>query len=140
MSIKKVTLFEKEKNMSHDIDQWEAGRSNLPKPRLTKEDKRKAAGIFEAYSTSLAEMVCEDIFDNFHSHDRLKRGEAKEMLVKMKDHIFQRKAPEMPVTNDHGAIEEDTSNAILSYIKQQRIEDQGKDQVDENNDGATFCT
>lgn len=126
--------------MAHDIDNWETGNSRLPKPRISKADRKKAAHIFEAYSNSLAEMVCEDIFDNFHSPDVRRRGEAKEMLVKMKDHIFQRKPPEVQSTNDHGFIEEDTANELLTFIRQKRLEDTRKDQVDENNDGATFCT
>lgn len=123
--------------MGHDIDTW--GKKSTPIiPVVSKQARKVASAYFEAYSVPLAQMICEDIVDNFHSQDARRRGEAKEMLVKMKDKIFQTKPGEVATAQDHGAIDEDTSNALLNFINQKRLLDTTKGQIKENEDGATF--
>tara|TARA_R110002167_G_scaffold352273_2_gene565162 strand:+ start:2067 stop:2444 length:378 start_codon:yes stop_codon:yes gene_type:complete len=123
--------------MGHDIETW--GEHQTPiMPVVNKQARKVASAYFEAYSVPLAQMICEDIVDNFHSHDARRRSEAKEMLVKMKDKIFQTKPGEVATAQIHGDIDEDTSNALNKFIEQKRLLDTTKGQVKENEDGATF--
>ena len=127
--------------MGHDIDTWEKEElRDLPIiPQLTKSAKKMASAYFEAYSVPLAQKICEDIYNNYDNEDVRRRGEAKEMLVKMKDKIFQSKPVEVVATNDHGSIDGETSEALMNFLNQKRLMDTTKGQIQENEDGATFC-
>ena len=126
--------------MVHDIDTWGQEHKEVRiVPQLTKGARKMASAYFEAYSVPLAQKICEDIYNNYDNEDVRRRGEAKEMLVKMKDKIFQNKPAEVATTNDHGSIDEDTTDKLQAFINQKRLMDTTKGQIEENKDGATFC-
>ena len=125
--------------MGHDINDWQKAY-RPPAPTIHKADRNKAGAIFGANRSIFEELICEDIRENFNSPDPSRRRESKELLTKMKDQIFPKQAPLTPDTMNNGAIEEETVDRLTQFIESRRLIGSGKDQVDENNDGATFCT
>ena len=141
-------MYDKEIIMAHDLDNWERGIEGeltvqRPRPVLTSKDRKTPNKVFDKYASSIAEMVAEDIHENYHSPDPRKRAEAKEMLIKTKDHFFQKKAQELPSQVLSGDMEDDAVDGLTKLIQDKREAfkiESPKGLVDENNDGATFCT
>ena len=141
----------KEIIMAHDIEQWEDGiegeltvpRPRPPAPILTAKDRKTSNKVFDKYASSIAEMAAEGIHENFNSPDPRKRIEAKEMLVKLSPYFFQKKAAELPSQVLSGDMEDDAVDGLTKLIQDKREAfkiESPKGLVDENNDGATFCT